>query len=282
MSKKINFSLVILTLVLSLALIGSGCGKKGGEGPSPEGETSTLSGDLKLSGSTTVLPLAQDLADKFMEKNPEVRIAVTGGGSGVGVKDAADGKVNIGMASRELKDTDPPGLTATTIAKDAVVVVVHPNNPISELTKEKVKDIFMGNITNWKALGGKDAPIIVHSRVAPSGTLDFFIEEFLGKGENVVATAKTHASNGLLRQSVSANENTIGFLSMGYVDESVKALKMDGVEPTIDNAKNGTYLYVRPLNLVTKGEPADLAKSFIDFATSPEGQEIAGKDYLPL
>ncbi|KFD41001.1 hypothetical protein HY02_05360 [Peptococcaceae bacterium SCADC1_2_3] len=282
MGKKINFMLVILTLVLSLALIGSGCGKKEGESPSPGGETSSLSGDLKLTGSTTVQPLAQDLADKFMEKNPEVRIAVTGGGSGVGIKDAAEGKANIGMASRELKDTDPPGLVATTIAKDAVVVVFHPNNPINELTKEKVKEIFIGKITNWKEVGGEDTPIIVHARVAPSGTLDFFIEEFLGKDEKVVATAKTHASNGLLRQSVSANENAIGFLSMGYVDESVKTPKMDGVEPTMENAKSGTYPYVRPLNLVTKGESADLAKSFIDFATSPEGQEIAGKDYLPL
>ena len=241
----------------------------------------TLQGALKISGSTSVQPLAEDFAQVFMKKYPKVQITVTGGGSGVGIKDAADGKVNIGNASRALKESDPKGIFGTTIAKDAVVVVVHPGNPVKDLTKKQVKDIYTGKITNWKDVGGKNAPIIVNSRTAPSGTFDFFNEEFLDK-EKVVATAKQHASNGLVRQAVAANENAIGFISFGYLDKTVKAPLMDSVVPSMENAKNGTYHFVRPFNMVTKGEPTGLAKAFLSFVMSPEGQAIVAKEYIPV
>lgn len=241
----------------------------------------TLSGALKMSGSTSVQPLAEKLARAFMQKYPQVQIAVTGGGSGVGIKDAAEGKVNIGNSSRALKDTDPKGLIGTTIARDAVAVVVHPNNPVSALTKQQVKDIYTGKITNWQAVGGQNAPIIVNSRTAPSGTFDFFSEEFLDK-EKVVATAKQHASNGLVRQAVASNENAIGFISMGYLDNTVKAPLMNGVTASIENAKNGTYHFVRPFVMVTKGEPAGLARAFLEFVLSNEGQTMAGEEYIPV
>lgn len=239
----------------------------------------TLEGTLKVSGSTSVQPVAEDLANAFMKKYPKVNITITGGGSGLGIKDAAEGKVNIGNASRALKDSDPQGIVGTTIAKDAVVVVVHPGNSISALTKEQVKDIYTGKITNWKDLGGKDAPIIVNSRTAPSGTFDFFSEEFLEK-QAVVSTAKQHASNGLVRQAVAANPNAIGFVSLGYVDNTVKAPTMNGVVPSMETAKNGSYHFVRPFNMVTKGEPTGLAKHFLNFALSSEGQAIVGKEYI--
>ncbi|MCL6448751.1 MAG: phosphate ABC transporter substrate-binding protein PstS family protein [Armatimonadetes bacterium] len=241
----------------------------------------TLSGTLKMSGSTSVQPLAEELAQAFRQKYPQVQITITGGGSGVGIKDAAAGKVNIGNASRALKDSDPKGIVGTTIAKDAVVVVVHPNNPVNALTKQQVKDIYTGKITNWQAVGGPDAPIIVNSRTAPSGTFDFFTEEFLDN-EKVVATAKQHASNGLVRQAVAANENAIGFISMGYLDNTVKAPLMDGVTPSMENAKNGTYHFVRPFNMVTNGEPTGLARAFLEFVLSAEGQAIVGKEYIPV
>ncbi len=242
---------------------------------------SSLSGALKLSGSTTVQPLAEKLAQAFMNNNPGVAITITGGGSGVGIQDAAEGKVNIGNVSRDLKDTDPAGLVSTTIAKDAVVVVVHPNNPVNALTKEQVKQIFTGQIINWKDVGGNDAPIIVNSRTAPSGTFDFFSETFMNM-EQVVDTAKQHASNGLVRQAVATGENAIGFISMGYVDSSVKAPAMDGVAATIENAISGTYQYVRPLNMVTVGQPTGLAQEFINFILSPAGQAIASEEYIAI
>lgn len=251
---------------------------KAAAAPAPKKD---LSGELKLSGSTSVQPLAEELAQAFMAEHPRVRITVTGGGSGVGVKDAAEGRVHLGNVSRERKDTDPPELVWTTIAKDAVAVVVHPTNPVKELTKEQIKKIFTGQIVNWKDVGGPDAPIIVHSRTVPSGTYDFFVEAFLDK-EAVVKTAKQHASNGLVRQAVASDKNGIGFISLGYVDATVKALKVDGVEPTIANARSGKYKYVRPFNMVTKGKPTGLAKEFLDFILSPEGQKIVAKEYLPV
>jgi phosphate transport system substrate-binding protein len=246
------------------------------------GAVAALEGSLKLSGSTSVQPLAEELAQAFMKKHPKVNITIAGGGSGVGIKDVADGKVNIGNASRGKKDSDPTGLFWHAIARDAVVVVVHPNNPVKELTKNQVNGIYTGKITNWKDVGGKDAPIIVNSRTVPSGTYDFFVEEFLKKEEKIVATAKQHASNGLVRQAVAANENAIGFISMGYLNDTVKAPKLDGVVPSMENAKNGTYHLVRPFNMITKGEPTGLAKAFLDFALSAEGQSIVAKDYIPV
>ena len=240
-----------------------------------------LSGSLKMSGSTSVQPLAEELTQVFMKENPKVQITVTGGGSGVGIKDAADGKVNIGNVSRDLKDSDPKGLVATTIAKDAIVIVVNSKNPADKLTTDQVKKIYTGAITNWKDIGGKNAPIIVNSRTAPSGTFDFFKEKFLGE-DNVIATAKQHASNGLVRHAVAGNENAIGFISMGFLDSSVKAPTLDGVKPTLENAKNGTYKVVRPFIMVTKGAPTGLAKSFLDFVLSSEGQSIVKKEYISI
>jgi len=240
-----------------------------------------LSGSLKLSGSTSVQPLAEKLAQAFMAKYPAVNISITGGGSGVGINDAAAGKVNIGNASRDLKPAEAGmGLVATVIARDAIAVVVNSANPVSNLTKEQVTEIFTGKITNWEQVGGNNAPIIVNSRTAPSGTLDYFVETFLGE-EVVTATAKQHASNGLLRQAVAANENAIGFLSMGYLDSSVKAPNLDGQEVSMDTARDGSYNVVRNFNMVTSGAPTGLAKSFIDWILGSEGQAIVIKEYLP-
>ncbi len=177
--------------------------------------------------------------------------------------------------------SDPAVLIKTVIAYDAVVVVLHPDNNVGSLTTERVKKIFTGEIVNWKDVGGADAPIIVNPRTAPSGTLDFFIESFLGEGK-IVATAKQHASNGLVRQAVAANKNAIGFISLGYLDNSVKAPTLDGVAPSLDTAKAGTYKHVRPFIMVTKGAPSGLAKAFLDFAVSKQGREMVGREYITV
>lgn len=247
-------------------------------GPTPVG---SLEGTLKISGSTSVQPIAEELAQAFEKKHQKVKITVTGGGSGVGIKDAAEGKVNIGNSSRALKDSDPKGIVGTAICKDVLLVVVHPKNQVGGLTREQVKAIYTGKITNWKDLGGKNAPIIVNARTAPSGTFDFFNDEFLQK-DAMVTTAKQHVSNGLVRQAVAANENAIGYISLGYMDNSIKALKLDGVVPTMDNAKNGTYKYVRPFLMITNGEPTGLAKDFLEFVMSKEGQAIVSKEYISV
>lgn len=241
-----------------------------------------LSGSLKISGSTSVQPLAQDLADTFMKKNPNVQITITGGGSGVGIKDATEGKVNIGNSSRYLKPEEAKNLVPYVIANDAVVVVVNPENPVKALTTEQVKKIFTGEIVNWKDLGGADAPIILNARDAASGTGEYFIEHFLGKGGKLAATAKAHASNGLVRQAVASNKNAIGYLSLGYVDKTVKAPTLDGIVPSEANAKAGTYKVVRPFIMATKGDATGMSKLFIEWIQSPAGQKIVAKEYLPV
>lgn len=240
-----------------------------------------LEGSLKMSGSTSVQPIAEELAQAFMKKYPKVRIAIAGGGSGVGIKDAAEGKVNIGNSSRALRKTDPPGIVDTAIARDVLVVAVHPKNTVSNLTPEQIRAIYTGKITNWKDLGGKNAPIIVNGRTAPSGTFDFFHENFMGK-DATVATAKQRASSGLVRQAVAADENAIGYISLGYIDNTVKALNISGVAPNIENARSGAYSAVRPFLMVTKGAPTGLTKEFLEYVLSEEGQKIVSKEYLPV
>lgn len=241
----------------------------------------TLSGNLIMDGSTSVQPLAEQLKAAFVAKYPSVNMTITGGGSGVGIADAAAGKVNIGSSSRALNSKDPKNLVGTTIAKDAIVIVVNPSNPIAKLTKQQVKDIFSGNITNWIHVTGQSQPIMVYTREAGSGTLDFFNSSFMGSSK-LVATAKQYNSTDLVRQAVASNPNAIGFVSMGYLDNTIKAPTMDGVAPTMANAKNGTYSYVRPFVLCTNGAPTGLAKDFIEYCLSSEGQAIVAKEYLPL
>lgn len=271
--RTVKLTAILLSLVFALvALTGPALGAK------------KLSGELLMSGSTTVQPLAEELAAAFTKKNPDVKVNIAGGGSGVGIKDVADGKVHIGNSSRKLKPDDPAGLVANLIGYDAVAVIVNPKcsakNVVKKgLSKQQLKDIFTGKIINWKDVGGKDAPIMVNSRTAPSGTLDFFSEEVLDK-EAVVATAKKHESNGLLKQAVSQNPNAIGFISLGYLDKKVKGVPLNGVAPTIKNAKAGKYTLVRPLIMVTKGKPAGLAAEFIKFAQSAAGQKIVATKWL--
>lgn len=239
-------------------------------------------GTLKITGSTSVQPLTQELVDAFKKKNPDVQITVAGGGSSVGIKDVTDGKVNIGQSSRYLKPEEASILKAHVIANDGIAVVVNPQNAIKDITTEQVKKIFKGEITNWKDLGGADAPIILNVRDAASGTGEYFIEYFLGKGGKVAATAKNHASNGLVRQAVASNKNAIGYISIGYLDNTVKAPALDGVAPSFENAKKGTYKVVRPFIMATKGEAEGLAAVFIEYIISPAGQKIVANEYIPV
>ena len=239
---------------------------------------SKLSGNILISGSATVQPLAEELAQEFMKKNPNVKITVTGGGSGAGIKDVAEGRVNIGNTSRNLKSSDPTGLTKNIIGWDGLIVIVNSKNAIKGLTKEQVKKIFTGEITNWKDVGGKsDAPIVVYQRSVPSGTLDFFLENFLDGGK-IVGTSKQFASNSMLMTAAAKDPNAIGFSSMGAL-KGVKALDIDGVKADFKNAASGKYPYVRPMMMLTKGAPTGVTKDFIKFAQT-EGQKIVKKKYL--
>lgn len=281
----VKFTLVSILLVALLAL--AGCGKSADQDTDQTGTddpvAETLSGNIQLAGSTSVQPLAEELAAVFMEKNPDVKIDVQGGGSSAGVKAAAEGVAQIGMASREIKEDEKSlGLTATVIAKDGIAVIVNSGNSVSDLTIDQIKGIFTGEITNWEAVGGSSAPIVVINREEGSGTRDAFQEIVLGSEAQFTESAAIQNSTGAVRTAVSSDANAVGFISMGSMDESVKAAKVDGVDATEENVLSGSYKISRPFNFLFKGEPTELAKAFTDWILGSEGQEVVGEEFIPV
>ncbi|MGQ9703841.1 MAG: phosphate ABC transporter substrate-binding protein [Actinomycetota bacterium] len=276
--KKQLFVAAIVALMVATV---AGCG--GGSGASENGGGSDLSGTLNLSGSTTVLPLAQEAAEMFMDENPKVTVYVQGGGSSVGITNVSEGVVDIGNSSRELKEEEKGlGLVDHRIALDVIAVITHKDVPVDNLTAEQVKDIFTGKVTNWKEVGGPDRPIVVVVRDEASGTREMFDEKALKK-EKPVGGAIECNSNGIVRQTVSSTPWSIGYISLGYLDNSVKALKYNGVTANKDNAVSGSYPLSRYLHMFTKGEPTGVSKAFIEFVLSERFQEeVVAREYIPV
>jgi phosphate transport system substrate-binding protein len=256
-----------------------------GESGETEEEEAGLSGEISVAGSTTVQPLAELFAEAFREMYPDVTIDVQGGGSSVGVKSAAQGTVDVGMASREVKDSEMeefPELQPFPIAFDGIAVAVHPDVPVDDISLADAQAVFAGEITNWSELGGPDANIIVVSREEGSGTRAAFEDMVMGE-EVIVDTAILQPSNGSVRTTVASTPESMGYLSFGYLDDTTKALSVDGVEPSAANAANGSYPVVRPLNMMTNGEPGDLVQAWFDFILSAEGQAIvADEGYIAI
>lgn len=277
---KKYISVLIGAVLISLIVGFSGCTESGVNNSE---EVQKFS--LKISGSTTVLPIAEEAAKQFMTKNKNYMIEVTGGGSGLGVKEAGENLNDIGMASRDVKSSEfeiYPSLQVFGIAKDGVAIIVQPENPVSSLTQEQIIAIYAGEITNWNEVGGNDAPITVYTRDEESGTREVFFEKALNKG-NITKKAVVVASNGAMKSSVKADVNGIGYLSIGYLDSSVTGCEYEGVLPTEANVVSETYTVSRTLNIITNGEPSQEAKAFIDFLLSSEGQKIVVEEgYIPV
>jgi len=234
-----------------------------------------------ISGSTSVQPYAEILAEEYAHIRPDIQIDVLGGGSSAGVMAAEDGTAAIGMSSRELTEAELE-LWHVMIAKDGLAVVVHPNNPIQDLTLEQVRDIYSAQITNWSELGGTDARIHVITREEGSGTRSAFESLVMGKEAFITQRAIVQDSNGAVRQLISDDRNAIGFLSLGLVEhsDSIRSLLLDGVEATAENVMNGRYNLYRPFLFITKEEPVGEVKAFIDFVLSPEGQALLAHEGL--
>ncbi len=244
---------------------------------------------LVMVGSTTVLPIAQACAEAFMDKNPSVDVTVRGGGSGVGIAALKDKTCNIANSSRpiqqkELAELRGSGVSPTeyAIAWDGLAVVVHPTVTVTNLTVAQVKDIYTGKIKNWKDVGGPNKSIVLVSRDVSSGTFEVFKEKVL-KGASVDDAALKVASNNAVSQSVSQTPYSIGYLGIGYITKDVHALKIEGIEPTEQTTKNGTYPIIRKLYMYTNGEAKGKTKSFIDFVLSSEGQTIVSETgFVPI
>lgn len=287
--KVIGTIAVVLVLALAVSMLAVGCGGDKEEEKAEKTEPkSKFSGVVKASGSTTVLPLAQEAATQFMDENPDATVEVQGGGSSVGIEQVKAGTVDIGNSSRDLKDEENDGsLVDHKIALDIIDVIVNPSVPVDDLSADQVKGIFTGSITNWNQVGGPDASIVVVVRDKASGTREMFDEKALGSKKDApvepVASAIETNSNGIMRETVASTANSIGFISSGYVDSSIKALKYGGVEAILENAVSGTYPLSRYLHMFTNGEPTGAVKGYIDFVLSDTFQEdVVSEEYIPI
>jgi phosphate transport system substrate-binding protein len=248
-----------------------------------------FAGDITMSGSTTVFPIAQLAAERYMDKHPDVNISVRGGGSGVGISDIILGRVNIGNASRQIKNKETKqakengiNVVETVVANDGIAIVVNPSNGINKLTLEQVKKIFAGEVSNWKQLGGASMPIVVISRDVSSGTFEVF-KELVLKGGKVREDALLLASNNAVASNVAETPGAIGYVGFGFLSDKVKALEIEGVVPNEKTVNDGTYKISRKLYMYTNGAPKGEIKAFIDYILSSEGQEIVKETgYIPL
>lgn len=259
---RVCISVVLLTLSMSMM---SACSRAPG--------SATI-----VAGSTSVQPYAEVLAEEYMVLNPGSEIDIQGGGSSAGITAAETHSADIGMSSRALKDEEK-NLKYVEIAKDGLVLIVNPKNPIQNLTLAQIRDIYTATITDWDQLGGAKSKINIITREEGSGTRSAFTELVMGKAE-ITRKAIVQDSNGAVRQLVADDPNSIGFISLGLVNDKVKALRLDGVEATRENIMNKSYSLSRPFLFVTNGEPTGLAKEFIDFTLSLEGQKLLSNEGL--
>lgn len=241
---------------------------------------SLFAGELVLKGSTTVLPIAQKAAEAFMAENPDIKISLSGGGSGNGIKAIIDGTANIGNASRFIK-TKEVTLAVTRgvypvpfrIALDAIVPVVHPSNTISNLTMIQLKEIYLGKIRDWREVGGTPGRIVVISRDSSSGTFGVWKDMVMMK-ERVIPNALTVPSNGGIVQAVANTPGAIGYVGLGYLNKDIKAVTVDGIEGSEENTLNGTFPISRGLFMFTKGWPEGDTMTFISYILSRKGQDL--------
>ncbi|MCM8789745.1 MAG: phosphate ABC transporter substrate-binding protein [Candidatus Omnitrophica bacterium] len=256
---------------------------------------------FQIKGSDTMVNLAQAWAERFLKLHPEYFVAVTGGGSGTGIASLISGTTDIAMCSREIKQKEielarQKGIEPYEIkvALDGLAVVVHPENPVAQLTIAQLADIFTGNISNWKEVGGKDSKIVVLSREVNSGTHVYFKEHVLRKGnpngkEEFAPSALLLPSSQAIADEVASNPAAIGYYGMGYISSKQKVVSIakdensEYVAPVIENVINGRYPICRPLLFYTNGEPKGLVKIFTDFVFSKEGQDIVLQtDFVPI
>jgi phosphate transport system substrate-binding protein len=239
-----------------------------------------LSGVITVAGSDTMVNMAQAWAKKFMAENPDVQIAVKGGGSGTGITALINGQCDFADSSRTMKPEEKDQLTAkggsaveTKVARDGVAIVVNSANAVSGLTMDQLGKIYLGTITNWKDVGGADKPIALISRDPSSGTYEFMTSKAL-KGGKFAASAKLLPSTQAIVDEVKANPDAIGYIGVGYESSSIKVLAIDGVKASVATVLDESYPLWRYLYMYSNGQPKDLAKAYLDWILSAPGQAV--------
>lgn len=285
----------LLTALLVLFLTACGGGSDGGNS---QPETSAY---IENKGSDTIVNLALAWAEAYQGAHPDVRISVTGGGSGTGIAALINGTVDIANASRRIKDEETQDAQSNginpvefIIARDAIAVIVHPDNPVSELTLQQISDIYSGKINNWAEVGGQDRPIVRLSRETNSGTHVYFLETVLRLGDKnnttlfSMDTLLLPSSEGIINE-VRQNPNAIGYDGLGYVPDDLKIIAVaeaeggDYVLPSISTVNDKSYPIARDLYMYTAGEPTGAVKDYLDWILSPEAQQIVAElGFVPI
>ncbi len=276
-----NIYSVLPTIIAVIFLLFSASGSLASDDLSP---FAGQKGSLRIAGGTAHIPVMKEAAKQIINFNPKIQISIAGGGSGLGIKQAGEGLVDIGNAGRKPsnKEIQKYNLKVLKWAVDGVGVVVHPENKVRSLTGRQLRDIYSGKISNWKEVGGVDRQINIYTRDEASGTRKVFWKKALAKGD-ISARANVVVSNGAMKTAVAGDPFGIGFISVGHMDSSVSPVALDGVTPTLESVRSGEYKVARGLYSLTKGEPTGLAKLFLDFILSPTGQQIvAAKGFIPV
>lgn len=263
----------ILALTVAVALL-AGCGSKTETETKNGTEAKKESATVSTDGSTSMEKVIGFLSEAYMEENDNVKVTYNPTGSSAGIQAVSEGRCDIGLSSRDLKDEEAQTLEGKVVAIDGIAMVVNPENKAEDLTVEQIADVYTGKITNWKEVGGDDAPIVLIGREAASGTRDGF-ESITGTKDNCQYNQEL-TSTGDVIQTVSSNPNAIGYASLAAVSDNVKVLSVDGVEPTEETVQSGDYKIQRNFVLVTKkGEKlSDEAQKFYDFATSKDADDL--------
>lgn len=287
MKKILSITLVIILALGALA----GCGAKDSSSGTGD-KTSEVTGTVVTAGSTSVQPLSEELAAAFMDANSGITVEVQGGGSGQGIKAIQEKIADLGALSREVKDEEKTSVTKEyVIAKDGVAVIVNPASKVENLTLEQIQKIYTGQVKNWKEVGGEDAPIVVVSREEGSGTRGAFTEitkvatkDAAGQEvDNTTKDALVQGSTGAVMQTVATTPNTIGYVSLGSLADTVKAVKVENVAPSTETVLSGEYKISRPFLYVAGGELSAAAQKYVDFVLSAEGQKVVEENgFIPV
>ncbi len=291
----------LLSSILALTLITLPCGCRRPSGSASGADAGTPRAPaapeetVTVKGSDTMVLLGQRWAERFMEQHPSAKLQVTGGGSGTGIAALINGTTDIAMSSRPIKDAEtqqmrqrnPNGPVEITVARDGITFYVHETNPVEVLTLAQLQGIYLGDITNWKDVGGKDAPIVVYSRENSSGTYVFVKDEVLG-GEDFTVRAQTLPGTAAVVHAVAKEKNGIGYGGAAFA-KGIRELKVkkdaqsEAIPPTEDNIRSGRYPLARSLFFYLPREATGATQAFIDYALSPEGQRIVTDvGYFPV